>query len=74
RLLGRSAPPAFFHHPLVVDASGRKLSKRDFSKALRDHRAEGRTPGSLLGEAAYLGGLLPTARPLDVAELPMLFE
>ncbi|MFI5235014.1 MAG: glutamate--tRNA ligase family protein, partial [Gemmatimonadales bacterium] len=47
RLLGRSAPPAFFHHPLVVDASGRKLSKRDFSKALRDHRAEGRTPGSL---------------------------
>lgn len=74
RLLGRRHLPAWYHHPLVTDAAGRKLSKRDFAKSLRDWRAEGRTPESLLGEAAFLGGLLPEARPLAVAELPGLFS
>jgi glutamyl-tRNA synthetase/glutamyl-Q tRNA(Asp) synthetase len=74
RLLGREVPPVFLHHPLVTDAAGRKLSKRDFAKSISEHRAAGRTPGSLLGEAAFLGGLLPTARPLTVTELPGLFR
>lgn len=74
RLLGRSAPPRFLHHPLVTDASGRKLSKRDFARSLRDHRAEGRTPEALIGEAAHLAGLIDRPRPLAVAELPGLFR
>jgi glutamyl-tRNA synthetase/glutamyl-Q tRNA(Asp) synthetase len=73
RLLGRTSPPRYLHHPLVRDREGRKVSKRDFGKALRDHRADGRTPESLLGEAAHLGGLLPAPRPLTVTELPTLF-
>lgn len=73
RLLGRPDPPRFLHHPLVTDASGRKLSKRDFAKSLRDHRAEGRTPESLLGEAAHLAGLTARPRALAVAELVGLF-
>lgn len=74
RLLGRGEPPRFLHHPLVTDAAGRKLSKRDFARSIGEHRAEGRTPESLLGEAAFLGGLLPQARPLAAAELGELFR
>lgn len=73
RLLGRGRPPAYLHHPLLRDAAGRKLSKRDFGKALRDHRAEGRMPESLLGEAAFVAGLLEAERPLRVDELAGLF-
>lgn len=74
RLLGRDTPPAYYHHPLVTGADGRKLSKREFAKGIRDLRAEGRSPGSVLGEAAYLGGLLPAPRDLTAAELPGLFR
>lgn len=74
RLLGREVPPAFLHHPLVTDAAGRKLSKRDFATSIGEHRAAGRTPESLLGEAAFQGGLLPSPRPLAAAELPGLFR
>ena len=73
RLLGRRDPSRYLHHPLVTDGAGRKLSKRDFARSLADHRAEGRTAESLLGEAAYLGGLLPEARPVPVKDLPELF-
>lgn len=74
RLLGRQVPPTFLHHPLVTDVTGRKLGKRDFARSIGEHRAAGRTPESLLGEAAFLGGLLPEARPIAVAELPGLFN
>ncbi|MGH7591345.1 MAG: glutamate--tRNA ligase family protein [Gemmatimonadales bacterium] len=73
RLLGRDTPPAYYHHPLVIGADGRKLSKREFAKGIRDLRAEGRSPESVLGEAAYLGGLLPAPRDLPASELPDLF-
>lgn len=73
RLLGRTVPPVFLHHPLVTDAAGRKLSKRDLAKSIGDHRAAGRTPESLLGEAAFLGGLVPEKRPIAAAELSALF-
>jgi glutamyl-Q tRNA(Asp) synthetase len=35
--------PAYFHHDLVLDAEGRKFSKRDHGATLRALRAEGRT-------------------------------
>lgn len=73
RLLGRELPPAYYHHPLVIGADGRKLSKREFAQGIRDLRAAGRSPESVLGEAAYLGGLLPAARDLSPSELPGLF-
>jgi len=36
--------PAYAHHKLILDAEGRKFSKRDASATLRDLRARGVTP------------------------------
>jgi glutamyl-Q tRNA(Asp) synthetase len=53
-LLGYSAP-AYCHHPLIVDAEGRKLSKSDGATALRDLAAGGLSPAEARRMA--LGGL-----------------
>ena len=45
-LLGMSAP-AYAHHRLILDKSGRKFSKRDQSVTLRDLRAAGITPAGV---------------------------
>jgi len=60
RLLGRSAPPRFLHHPLVRATTGRKLSKSDDATGVRDLRAAGWSPGRVRREAARLG-LVPAA-------------
>jgi glutamyl-tRNA synthetase len=36
--------PAFFHCPLVTDAQGRRLAKREDAVSLRTLRASGKTP------------------------------
>lgn len=46
RLLGLSRP-AYHHHRLVRDASGRRLAKRDDARAIRRYRAEGCAPADL---------------------------
>jgi glutamyl-Q tRNA(Asp) synthetase len=45
-LLGLPAP-AYAHHRLILDAQGRKFSKRDRAATLRSLRAAGATPDSL---------------------------
>lgn len=47
RTLGWS-PPAFFHAPLVLDETGRRLAKRDGALSLRALRESGRPPSELL--------------------------
>ncbi|MEZ5844527.1 MAG: tRNA glutamyl-Q(34) synthetase GluQRS [Hyphomicrobiaceae bacterium] len=39
--------PRYHHHPLIFDASGRKLAKRDGAEALRTLRSRGATPGDV---------------------------
>ena len=73
RALGHPTPPRYLHHPLVTDASGRKLSKKEFAKSLGDLRREGWTPERVLGEAAFLGGLTPTVAPIAADSLTSLF-
>ena len=52
----------FWHHPLLLDASGEKLSKSKGAAALQHWREDGRPPTALYQEAArWLG--------LDVAEV-----
>ncbi len=43
--------PVFFHTPLVTDANGRRLAKRDAALSLRALRAAGRTPEELRSTA-----------------------
>jgi glutamyl-tRNA synthetase/glutamyl-Q tRNA(Asp) synthetase len=74
RLLGRPTLPRYLHHQLVTDASGRKLSKKEFARSLGDLRREGWPPERVLGEAAFLGGLHPDRIPLAIADLGSLFR
>ena len=72
RLLGRSTPPLFLHHALVMTSATQKLSKSDGASGVRDLRAAGWTPARVLGHAAHLTGLIPGPRDLAIAELPDL--
>jgi glutamyl-tRNA synthetase/glutamyl-Q tRNA(Asp) synthetase len=74
RLLGRETPPAWLHHPLVTDAEGRKLSKREEATGIRELRLAGRTPAEVLGMAAHRTGLQPEPAPLLAEELASLFR
>ncbi len=71
--LGRKNPPRYLHHPLISEPSGRKLSKRDGASGVRELRAAGQSPETVLGEAAYRTGLIPAPRRLSAAELGSLF-
>ncbi len=45
-------PPAFYHCPLVTDATGARLAKRSDALSLRALRAQGRTPEELQSSAS----------------------
>jgi glutamyl-Q tRNA(Asp) synthetase len=51
-LLGLPAP-AYAHHRLILDASGRKFSKRDRAVTLRALRAAGGTPQDIRGRLGF---------------------
>lgn len=50
RLMGWPTP-AYEHHPLLTDAQGRRLAKRDHATSVRGLRAAGATPAEVLGLA-----------------------
>ena len=43
--------PIYHHHPLITDATGRKLSKTTNDPSLRVMRAAGMTPDEVIGRA-----------------------
>lgn len=47
--------PHYRHHPLLTDASGRRLAKRDRALTIRAMRDVGRTPEEILTEAQSSG-------------------
>lgn len=47
--------PAFYHGPLVCDASGQRLAKRDGARSLRALREAGHTPADLRAQLPALG-------------------
>jgi glutamyl-tRNA synthetase len=71
--LGGTAP-AYAHLPLVVEADGAKLSKRDASLTLRALRAAGMSPERLVGELAASLGQLDRPEPCRPAELVAGFD
>jgi glutamyl-tRNA synthetase/glutamyl-Q tRNA(Asp) synthetase len=54
KLLGRSAPPRFRHHPLVMKSPAQKLSKSDGDTGVRELRAQGWTAERVLEKARLL--------------------
>ncbi len=73
RLLGRSRPPTFAHHPLIRKADGAKLSKADGDTGVGELRAAGRGPADVIGEAAAAVGLLAEPRPVAARDVGQLF-
>jgi glutamyl-tRNA synthetase/glutamyl-Q tRNA(Asp) synthetase len=59
RLLGRTTPPRFWHHSLVMKAPQQKLSKSDGATGIRDLRSAGWTAGQVLAKARALSGTIP---------------
>jgi len=59
----------FFHHPLLVDETGKKLSKRYFSTSARDLLAQGQRPGELLAEVLSQAGLEDVPKEVLVNDL-----
>ena len=74
RLLGRTTPAAFLHHPLLMKTPTQKLSKADGDTSVRDMRQGGRTAADVIGRAAALVGLIARERPLAADEVPTLFS
>lgn len=73
QLLGYS-PPEFAHTPLLLAPGGRRLSKRDGDLSLAGLLESGWTPRDIVGNLAYLAGLLPEPGPAWPEELLPLFS
>jgi glutamyl-tRNA synthetase/glutamyl-Q tRNA(Asp) synthetase len=73
-LLGRSTPPGFAHHPLIMKRSGQKLSKSDGDTGIRELRAAGWRAEDVIGAAAYQVGLTEHARPVAARGAAQLFS
>jgi len=52
RLLGRTTPPTFMHHPLIMKSLDQKLSKSDRDTGIRDLREAGWTVERVFAEIA----------------------
>lgn len=56
RLIGRTDPPRFTHHPLVMKSATEKLSKSDGDTGIRDLRAAGWSLADVRERAAHAVG------------------
>jgi glutamyl/glutaminyl-tRNA synthetase len=74
RLLGRSTPPQFLHHRLVMKSATQKLSKADRDTSVRDLRSAGWTAARVIGRAAASVGLADVERPLSADDVAVLFS
>lgn len=66
-------PPAYAHVPLMVNARGEKLSKRDQGLTLRSLRDAGVAPEAVAGYLAFSLGLMDRPEPCRPADLVPLF-
>lgn len=71
-LLGLRAP-SWAHLPLICNASGQRLSKRDSSLCLEALRPK-YSPRQIIGGLAFICGLIPEYTPLSATDLLSLFN
>ena len=62
-LLGRSEPPAFLHHELLMKTATQKLSKSDGDTGVRDLRAKGWSAEAVIEHAKTLAAQSPNYLP-----------
>lgn len=65
--------PAYAHIPLLMDANGRRLAKRDKDLDLTA-LSKIMTPEQILGMLAYSAGIIPENKPESLAELVKAFD
>ncbi len=68
RALGAHAVPRWWHLPIVHDADGRRLAKRDGDDGLLALRASGVTPERVVGLILHVSGLAADRSPRTAAE------
>jgi glutamyl-tRNA synthetase/glutamyl-Q tRNA(Asp) synthetase len=73
RMLGRTNPPLFLHHPLIFRGDGEKLSKAGGDSDVRRLRAAGISAADVIGRAAAAVRLIETVRPIPAANVSELF-
>jgi glutamyl-tRNA synthetase len=64
----------FLHHPLLCNAEGQRLCKRDKSMDLGYLRDKGTTPQEIIGLLAHYAGLIEQPYSTSPEELPTLFS
>jgi glutamyl-tRNA synthetase/glutamyl-Q tRNA(Asp) synthetase len=72
RMLGRTEPSHFFHHPLIIKPGGEKLSKSSGDTGVRELRAAGAKPAEVIGLAAAAVGLVERGERVAPDAVPML--
>ncbi|MBE6604811.1 MAG: tRNA glutamyl-Q(34) synthetase GluQRS [Ruminococcaceae bacterium] len=68
------AAPHYAHIPLLVDANGRRLSKRDGDGCMENVRAKYKTAAPVLGALAAALGLIDAPESVTLADLLPLFD
>ena len=66
--------PSYYHIPLLTDAMGRRLSKRDGDGCMESVRAKYQSAEPVLGALAAALGFLPRPEPVTPADLIALFD
>ena len=74
RMLGRTEPPRFLHHPLIIGEGGEKLSKAAGDTGIRDLRGQGVTAAEVIGRAAAAVGLVFPGTAIPAADVVELFR
>ena len=67
RILGRSSPPAFLHHPLMRRPDGSKLSKSAGDTGVRELRAAGVSAVEVIAQASSATGFAVWIRDVPPA-------
>lgn len=73
RLIGRTTPPLFAHHAVIMKSPRQKLSKADGDTGLRELRHAGWSAARVIGHAAALAGLAPMGSTVAASEVSTLF-
>ncbi|MBR4559017.1 MAG: hypothetical protein IKO21_05550 [Fibrobacter sp.] len=58
--------PLYLHHPLIVDSTGKKLSKREHAHSIRQDKDQGVSPEQLLGRVLYKAKMLSEDTPISL--------